>query len=135
MFKSKGIYNLTICMIVLFGGVVLSYQLTNTVIKISLLRVSYSPFFNFATFYKIFCTNLFVSILISIFGFFTGGLLCLSILFWNGMIIGEMIKTYMTEGSSFPFFIYHGIFEIAAFLGFGVIGMKGLDFFCEFISL
>jgi uncharacterized membrane protein SpoIIM required for sporulation len=113
------------------SGLVLSYCLSNTVNNIDEFKGHLVICFNMRVFFEIFFNNIFIGTLIAIFGFITGGGLSLIILFWNGMIIGELTKLYPIENiiKSVSFFFYHGIFEIIAILCFGLIGMKGLDFY------
>jgi uncharacterized membrane protein SpoIIM required for sporulation len=130
MYYSKNIQNLFFCFIFIISGLLLSFYLTNNIANIDIPENHKIIIaFKIDVFCKIFFNNLLVGILISVLGFITGGLLSALILFWNGIIVGELLKSYTINGSVIPFFIYHGVFEITAFLCFGIIGMKGLDFY------
>jgi uncharacterized membrane protein SpoIIM required for sporulation len=80
-------------------------------------------------FYRIFFNNLLVGMLIAVGGFLTGGLVGIMILFWNGVMVGGLLKSHQIIEAIVPYFIYHGVFEITALLGFSIIGLKGWDFY------
>lgn len=84
-------------------------------------------------FWSIFLNNLIVGLIISVGGYFSGGLLVLIIIFWNAFFLTEIIQTSLVL--KLPFneiiygLIYHGPTEILAFLLFGAIGLNGWEFY------
>jgi uncharacterized membrane protein SpoIIM required for sporulation len=116
----------------LFVGFLLAYSITETGVTTHIRDIKHVGTFEFTIFYKILFKNLIVGVLISVFGYFTCGLFSIVILFWNGMLIGIIIKSNPIDSSIIPYFVYHGFFEITAFLCFGLIGING---FCFFVNL
>jgi uncharacterized membrane protein SpoIIM required for sporulation len=114
-------------------GIILSYNLENQQIIIETTQSMNNNVikFDWDIFFHILPRNIIVGILIAVCGFISAGIGCFVILFWNGMNIGCMVKSLQLNESTIPYFVYHGIFEIAAFLGFSVIGMKGVKFFID----
>lgn len=113
----------------LFVGFLLAYSITEAGATTHIRDIKHAGTFESAVFCKILFKNLIVGVLISVFGYFTCGLFSIVILFWNGMLIGIIIKSNPIDSSVIPYFVYHGFFEITAFLCFGLIGTKGFDFF------
>lgn len=81
------------------------------------------------SFFIIFLNNLSVGLLLSLGGYLSGGLLTVSVLFWNGFVLTEIILTSMTLeiGGYFILYslIFHAPLEIYSFLLLSSIGMKG----------
>jgi uncharacterized membrane protein SpoIIM required for sporulation len=129
MYKSKHLYNLFICIGALFVGFFLSYGITKANIISPVKEIKHIGIFDIIVFCKILFKNLIVGGFNSVFGYFTGGLFSIVVLFWNGMLIGIIIKSTPIESPVIPYFIYHGFFEIMEFIFFGLIGLKCFDFF------
>lgn len=87
-----------------------------------------------SVFVKIFTRNLIVGFLLSVMGFISGGMLTSGLLIWNGFIVGVLIKTYATGICVIYYFIFHGPFEVYAFFLFGIIGLKGFNFYINILK-
>jgi uncharacterized membrane protein SpoIIM required for sporulation len=79
----------------------------------------------------IFLNNIIVGLLLSIFGFFSGGLLSILILFWNGYLIGSIYIESWANLSLNQIFYYskHIPLELFAFVLFANFGLKGFVFY------
>ncbi len=84
-------------------------------------------------FCKIFLNNILVGFVVSVVGYFTGGLLTGITFVWNGFILGITIEEALSHGISGPILIYslsiHGPIELISFLYLGTIGFKGIYFY------
>jgi uncharacterized membrane protein SpoIIM required for sporulation len=131
MYKVENIYQFCILVFSIICGFLLSYYLEKKGISVnySINNQQNIIIFRSDVFCQIFFQNCFIALLISIGGFLTGGLVSIIILFWNGAMIGGFFKYYLIDDTIIPYFIYHGIFEITAFLCFGIIGLKGWNFY------
>jgi uncharacterized membrane protein SpoIIM required for sporulation len=130
MYQSKHIYYFCISAFSIISGFGLSYYIENSMDGMDLIKNSQGIIlFRKEIFCGIFFNNTLVGLLISLLGFLTGGFASIIILFWNGVIIGGLLKSHGIQDAAIPYFIYHGIFEITALLGFGVVGLKGWDFY------
>ena len=78
-------------------------------------------------FLKIAYTNIFVAFLLSFVGFYTGGLLSLVILLFNGFMLKMAIIQLPDSWNDLYIasYFWHAPFEIIAFSWFGAIGMLG----------
>lgn len=78
-------------------------------------------------FSKIFLTNTVVALLLSIGGYFSGGLLSVIISLWNGVKLGMIVGQALFHLSLISLLLafIHGPFEIVALCWFGGIGMLG----------
>jgi uncharacterized membrane protein SpoIIM required for sporulation len=74
---------------------------------------------------KVFLNNVIVGLLLSLAGYFSGGILTLLILFWNGIALGTTLSLYILDASLLNFFIYHGPIELLGLFLFGTIGLRG----------
>jgi uncharacterized membrane protein SpoIIM required for sporulation len=81
--------------------------------------------FFLTVFYKVFLNNVIVGLLLSLAGYFSGGILTLLILFWNGIALGTTLSLYILDASLLNFFIYHGPIELLGLFLFGTIGLRG----------
>lgn len=131
MYKLEYTYAFFICFIVIISGFSLAYYLSDTVMIFP--RITDTPAsiltFKMTVFYEIFFRNFMVAVLISIVGFFTGGISVIAALFWNGVIVGSLLKSYQFSDSILQYFVYHGIFEVSAFICFGMVGLQGISFY------
>ncbi|WP_340065231.1 stage II sporulation protein M [Ascidiimonas aurantiaca] len=83
----------------------------------------------------IFLNNLFVGLMLSLLGFFTGGLLTTLVLFWNGYILA-IVYHIGFEVLSFDTLLYyskHIPLEFFAFILFANTGFKGFYFIKDII--
>lgn len=129
MYKSNIFLYPIICVLVLFLGLIISYCLSDNNYTIQPYDISGIIHFDVSVLLKIFLKNIFVGFSIAACGFITGGLASMLILFWNGMLVGIILKTYNIQNEILPYFIYHGIFEITAFVCLGIVGLNGIDFY------
>lgn len=82
-------------------------------------------------FFDIFFNNLLLGFMLSVFGFFTGGILTSILIFWNGYLLAMIFY------SAFKILPLHEIFyfskhiplEILAFIFLAEIGLEGFNFF------
>ena len=87
-------------------------------------------------FVNIFVTNLFVGIVLSIIGFFTGGILTLLILIWNFFLLWLVYFPVFTTHRNINAILYfskHLPIEIYAFVLFSLIGFRGFKFYTKLI--
>lgn len=75
----------------------------------------------------VFISNLTVGFLLSIVGYFTGGLLTILILIWNGFLVAMVYNMayYLLPMNTILYATKHAPFEIYAFLIFADFGLKG----------
>lgn len=92
--------------------------------------------FNDFEFIGIFIYNITVGFLLSILGFFTGGLLTALILIWNGFLIAMVynIAIYKLPIDTILYASKHIPFEIFAFLIFAQFGLKGKSFISNILK-
>jgi len=84
---------------------------------------------------NIFVSNIVVGFLLSIVGFFTGGLLTLLILLWNFLLLW-LIYSFAISNNNFDLILYfskHLPLEIYAFASFSIIGFRGFTFYKNLI--
>jgi len=81
-------------------------------------------------FIGIFINNMIVGLLLSVFGYLTGGFLTLLILIWNGFLVAMVynMAIYKLPISAILYASKHAPFEIYAFLIFSEFGLKGRFF-------
>lgn len=86
-------------------------------------------------FLDIFLNNLLVGIVLAILGYFSGGLLSLVVLFWNGYLLGMIYKMGLETLPIIEVLFYskHLLFEIPALILFANFGLKGFDFFQKIV--
>lgn len=87
-------------------------------------------------FVNIFVTNLFVGLILSIIGFFTGGILTLLILIWNFFLLWLVYFPVFTTNRNISIILYfskHLPIEIYAFVLFSLIGFRGFKFYTKLI--
>ena len=86
-------------------------------------------------FFDIFLNNLILGILLSIAGYFTGGIITSALLFWNGYILGSVFKTssLILTASEILFYSKHIFTELLAFILFSEFGYKGFNFYKKII--
>jgi len=84
----------------------------------------------------IFIYNLTLGFLLSIMGYFTGGLLTLLILIWNGFLIAMVynLAIYKLSIDTILYSSKHIPFEILAFLIFAEFGLKGRFFISKILK-
>ncbi len=84
-------------------------------------------------FLDIFFNNLFVGAILSIFGFLSGGLATILVLFWNGYLLGivYVLALRILHIEDILYFSKHIPFEIIGLILFSKIGLKGFLFFKE----
>ena len=83
----------------------------------------------------IFLNNLFLCLIISVIGYFTGGFLTVTLLFWNGYILGIIYNAGFMN-LSLDELIYnskHLPFELTAIVLFSNFGLKGFQFYKSII--
>lgn len=127
-------YRLFFC---IFLGVLLGYFFTpidrNIFFSMNISQDLSKFNFNIQVFQKIFVNNIIVGLLISIGGYFSYGILSFLILFWNGLSLGSLITIFHNLKVSVIEFIsmlaFHGLTEFYALILFGIIGMKGVNFY------
>lgn len=131
MYKLKNTYTFFICCVVIISGFNLAHYLSDTVISFSQITDIPSSILTFKMnlFFDIFFRNVAVGVFIAIVGFFTGGIATVTTLLWNGVIVGSLLKSYQISDSILQYFVYHGIFEISAFICFGMVGLQGISFY------
>lgn len=74
--------------------------------------------------------NMIVAFFLSVAGYFTGGILTMIGLIWNGFLIGTIIESAIAHQLTLLIILLsliHAPFEIGAFLWFGALGLKGLQ--------
>lgn len=89
--------------------------------------------FDFNVLFYLLVNNFTVAILLSLGGYFTGGVLSVLVLFWNGFNLGCYLSTYNCTGLSIfefsKYFIFHGIPEFFSFVLFATIGFSGIKLY------
>lgn len=98
----------------------------------SQLNANYSAW---EIFIKICFSNFIVGFLLSVVGFLTGGFItCLTIIV-NSMNVSILIITSYRTGITIPdilhMTVFHGVFEIIAFIWLAIIGLGGYNFYSE----
>lgn len=89
-------------------------------------------------FINIFVTNLTVGLVLSIAGFFTGGLLTLFIIIWNIVLFWLLYSIAISNHNDINAIIYllkHAPIEIYALALFSIIGFRGFKFYKKLIKL
>lgn len=93
--------------------------------------------FNFHVLFYLLVNNFTVAILLSLGGYFTGGVLSALVLFWNGVCLGCYLSTYSCTGLSMfefsKYFIFHGIPEFFSFILFATIGFSGIKLYKDLL--
>ena len=86
-------------------------------------------------FLDIFLNNLFVALMLSLLGFFTGGLLTTLVLFWNGYILAIVyhIAFEVLSIETMLYYSKHIPLEFFAFILFAKTGFKGFYFIRDII--
>lgn len=82
-------------------------------------------------FFDIFINNLIVGLILSVFGFLSGGLITIVVLFWNGYIL-SIIYGFATQLLNYQEILYyskHIPLEFLAFILLSSIGFKGFLFY------
>ncbi len=97
--------------------------------KINTYNLDWAAYFEVCL--KIYLNNLLVSLLITLGGLVSGGILTLLIFLYNGFIIGvSMIMVYQLT-HDLPLVLsevfWHGGVEIAGFLYLGIVGLEGFS--------
>jgi len=132
-------YNL-ISFITLLTGIAIGYFINIKFISDSLIDLSfndefslYSLKFDTNVFRKIFLKNIIVALLLSIGGYFSGGLLTIAVLLVNGFFLGSYFTSYHYCNISLIefsyYFVFHGILEFYSFFLFSNIGYNGYKFY------
>jgi len=94
---------------------------------------SYDDIKNFNTgslFLDIFLNNLLVGLMLSVFGFITGGMLSVVILFWNGYLLGIIYSAVFSivPWSDIVYNSKHIPTELYALIIFATLGFQGFHF-------
>lgn len=87
-------------------------------------------------FINIFISNLVVGAVVSIIGFFTGGLVTFFIILWNVILIWILYSSAIYNHNSLNVILYlskHVPLEIYAFTLFSIIGFRGFEFYKQLI--
>lgn len=86
-------------------------------------------------FLDIFFNNIVLGIILSIFGYLSGGIVTITLLFYNGYLLGIFYKAGVLLLSSYEIFIssLHIPTEIFAFVLFSEFGLKGFKFYRTFL--
>ena len=87
------------------------------------------------SFLDIFLNNFFLCLILSFIGYFTGGLLTLILLFWNGYIIAMIynLAFRVIALNEIVFLSKHLPFEILAIILFSEFGLNGFHFYKKII--
>ncbi|MBY0432987.1 MAG: stage II sporulation protein M [Cyclobacteriaceae bacterium] len=90
------------------------------------------------TFRIVFFQNLKVALMLSVFGFFSGGLLTTAVLVWNGYTMGMLIKISKIQYLNTSEMIYyqilpHALPELLSFSLFACIGLRGFTFISKLL--
>jgi hypothetical protein len=109
----------------------LQYQNSKTIISdLQIIQTKYN-------YINIFVTNFVVGLVLSIIGFFTGGMLTLLILIWNFLLLCLIYSSVIsTNDISIDIILYyskHLPLEIYAFALFSIVGFKGFKFYKKLI--
>lgn len=132
IYKSLNLLSLTtgICLGYIINSKYI-FQDNNSLMVIKNLNLSNLEF-NYLVFITILLKNTGVALLLSIGGYFSGGILTIIVLFANGFYLGTYFTTYNSSNITlfkFSFyFIFHGILEFYAFFLFSNIGYRGYSF-------
>ncbi len=87
-------------------------------------------------FINIFISNLVVGLVLSIIGFFTGGLITFFIIVWNLLLIWILYSNAIYNHNSLSLILYlskHVPLEIYAFTLFSIVGFRGFGFYKQLI--
>lgn len=124
-YKSTDLFLTLISTLILFLGIAVGYSIsTSYEIKPQITAAVSSSYLSIL--HRIITTNFSIIIFVSILGYITCGALSLSIIFYNGIRIGEILNTNSDSvWNILKFLIGHGIFEILALVLFSGIGLKG----------
>lgn len=109
-------------------------QISETNIENKRYEISYDEMkiidtgFNFL---DIFLNNLIVGFILSIFGFLSGGLITIIVLFWNGYILSIIFNLALNllETKEILYYSKHIPIEIIGLILFSSIGFKGFLFY------
>lgn len=132
----------SISFITLLTGIAIGYFINIKFISDNFIDLSFkgdfslnSLKFDVGVFRKIFLKNIIVAFLLSIGGYFSGGILTIAVLFINGFFLGTYFTSYHYCNISLLefsyYFIFHGILEFYSFFLFSQIGYKGYEFYNE----
>ncbi|QTE22381.1 hypothetical protein [Polaribacter cellanae] len=86
---------------------------------------------------NIFLTNLMAGIVLSVVGFFTGGIITLLILLWNFILLWIIYASVVSSHQNINIILYyskHLPIEIYAFALFSIIGFRGFNFYKKLIG-
>ena len=136
-------YN-SISFITFLTGIAIGYFINIKFISNNFIDLSFNKDFNFRSlnfdvsiFRKIFLKNIIVALLLSIGGYFSGGILTIAVLLINGFFLGSYFTSYHYCNISLLefsyYFIFHGVLEFYSFFLFSKIGYNGYNFYREII--
>jgi uncharacterized membrane protein SpoIIM required for sporulation len=136
-------YN-SISFITFLTGIAIGYFINIKFISDNFIDLAFNKDFNFhslnfdvTVFRKIFLKNIIVAFLLSIGGYFSGGVLTVAVLFVNGFFLGSYFTSYHYCNISLLkfsyYFIFHGILEFYSFFLFSNIGYNGYEFYRKII--
>ncbi len=103
----------------------------NNILSLGIINTKYD-------FLNIFITNTIVSLLLSIAGFFTGGILTLLIIIWNVLLLYLLYSYAFLSTNDINAILYlskHAPLEIYALTLFSIIGFRGFKFYIKLIKL
>lgn len=89
-------------------------------------------------FINIFVTNSVVGLVLSIAGFFTGGILTLLIIVWNILLVWILYWIALSNNNNISTILYllkHAPLEIYALAMFSIIGFRGFKFYRKLVKL
>lgn len=141
--KSKKYFDF-ISLSTLFIGIIIGY-ISSLYFNQQNIDLSIKPYssllnfnFNVDVFLKILKSNFIVAFLLSIGGYYSGGVLTVLVLLLNGYYLGINFTVIHNTNLTFlefsKFFIFHGILEFTAFLLFARIGYSGFYFYKKFLK-
>ncbi len=86
-------------------------------------------------FFDIFINNLIICLFIAFFGYISGGIITLIIIFWNGYLLSMFIKTgySLMQLNEFIYFSKHIPLELFSIFMFANFGLNGFDFYKKLI--
>ena len=123
-YKSTDLFLTLISTLILFLGIAVGYSISTSYEIKPQITAAVSSYLSIL--HRIITTNFSIIIFVSILGYITCGALSLSIIFYNGIRIGEILNTNSDSvWNILKFLIGHGIFEILALVLFSGIGLKG----------
>lgn len=86
-------------------------------------------------FIDIFINNLIICFFIAFFGYISGGLVSLIVIFWNGFLLSMFVKTgyLLISMSDFIYFSKHIPLELFSIFLFANFGLNGFEFYKRLI--